>query len=58
MTNKFDRPTDFTHAFTVKTSRVDLVYYTKFREDRDILVHEFNNICQQTSIDIELLSAR
>ena len=28
------------------------------REDRDILLHEMNNICKQSNMEVEIMSAR
>ena len=34
------------------------MFFAKTREDRDILVHEFNAICDKRNPDVELMSAR
>lgn len=50
--------TDGTFAFAVKTNRLDFIFYSRIREDREILLHEINNISKQTNVEIELMSAR
>ena len=53
-----DRPSEFSHAFTVKTKLLDYIFFMKQREDRDILIHELHNLTEQINVDIDLMSAR
>ena len=58
-TNETQVYDEFKFAFCVKTaSKGDLTFYVKYKEDRDILMHEFHNICHEANVDIELMSAR
>lgn len=44
--------------FYVKTRRFDYIFFTKSREERDILVHEFNAICENKNPEVQVMSAR
>ena len=38
---------EYNHAFAVKSKTDQIMFFANSREDKDILVHELNAICQQ-----------
>ena len=52
-------PDEYKHAFAIKTSDgQNLVFYTKLRVERDIMLHEVNLICKRNCEQVEQMSAR
>ena len=38
--------------FAIKTRRNQIMFFAESREERDILVHELNAICQQNNDEV------
>ena len=51
-------PKKYRFPLTVKTQNINFVFLMQSREERDILVHEINAVCQVRNHEVQLLSAR
>jgi len=51
-------PDKYRFPFSLQTDTGDMLFFAKTRTDRDILVHEVNNICQFKNEEAYLMSVR
>ena len=49
---------DGSYGLALKTTIQDYIFFLRAREDRDIMLHEMNNICKQSNVEVEIMSAR
>ena len=51
-------PGKYRYPFALQTQNFDAMFFAPTKHDRDIIVHELNNVCQRKNEEVFLLSAR